>query len=380
MSSRNASWTAPSGQTGAGLLLLGPITVSSLFEALNYSDSSLDLGHLSRDTKETIEAAFGWNDSRQPDWLLLDEDIRPFWICNISRHHMHKLGGDHEAAGKGKDTQGPNHAKFHNKAVVDKWYDGTGINFGSSSPTAKTVMVEPTVLKVQRTTRHVELRAAGEDGGAVANQVMKREESSGQTEKLNHLPKWFHLQVKERLLVVGMLSLGTAFGSLLGSDFADYLGRRVTLMIGTALFLVGVADQLASEHLESLMRGRFETGIAVGVITGVIGVFAFFFLIPCVGILPPPLSCFHLTSWMLSWDRMTRLLGTWPSGIKGYTSLWHHAILGHFGITRGVKSSSSVPSVALDLTTLTFSVSHRKQSFFSTLLAEKCRPRLISFS
>ncbi|KAK4465350.1 high-affinity glucose transporter RGT2, partial [Cladorrhinum samala] len=81
------------------------------------------------------------------------------------------------------------------------------------------------------------------------------------------LPQW------NKLLVVGMLSIGTAFGSLVGSDLADYLGRRVTLIIGTALFLVGVTDELASKHLESLTRGRFETGIAVGVITGVIVVY-----------------------------------------------------------------------------------------------------------
>ncbi|KAK4161363.1 general substrate transporter [Cladorrhinum sp. PSN259] len=101
----------------------------------------------------------------------------------------------------------------------------------------------------------------------------QQETVGGMSEKLNHNPRWFHLPAKEKLLVVGMLSIGTAMGALAGSDLADYLGRRVTLIIGTSLFLAGVADQLASEHLNSLTRGRFETGMAVGIVTVVIVVY-----------------------------------------------------------------------------------------------------------
>ncbi|KAK3986821.1 general substrate transporter, partial [Cladorrhinum sp. PSN332] len=90
---------------------------------------------------------------------------------------------------------------------------------------------------------------------------------------LNHHPRWFHLPAQERLLVVGMLSIGTAVGAIMGGDLSDYLGRRVTLMIGTVVFMFGVSDQLASEHLNSLTRGRFESGIAVGIVTGVIVVY-----------------------------------------------------------------------------------------------------------
>ncbi|KAK4225271.1 hypothetical protein QBC38DRAFT_268602 [Podospora fimiseda] len=231
MVSRNESWTSSSGQQfGAGLPILGPINANNLWEALNYTQSNLDWNHLDIDTQTEIDAAFGWNNSSAPSWLLLDENVRPFWLCHISTHHIHKLGGDHHGdhlqhVREPEDDQDPTNMKSHYRYV---------------------------------------------------SMAINRREEAAKTAaaplpfEFTHHPRWFRLTAKERLLTVGMLSLGTAVGALFGGDISDYLGRRLTLVIGTVIFMIGVADQLASVDLASLTRGRAESGIAVGFITSVI--------------------------------------------------------------------------------------------------------------
>ncbi|KAK4213099.1 general substrate transporter [Rhypophila decipiens] len=83
-------------------------------------------------------------------------------------------------------------------------------------------------------------------------------------------PAWFRLPVKDKSLIVGLLSLGTCVGSLVGSDVADYLGRRIALMGACALFIYGVVNQTVSTHMDMLGRGRVETGVGMGMISTVI--------------------------------------------------------------------------------------------------------------
>ncbi|KAK3389769.1 general substrate transporter [Podospora didyma] len=83
-------------------------------------------------------------------------------------------------------------------------------------------------------------------------------------------PKWFHLPGRAKSLMVGLLSVGTCVGSLLGSDVAGYLGRKTALLIGCVVFTLGIVDQIASVNMDLLGRGRFETGLGMGTISTVI--------------------------------------------------------------------------------------------------------------
>ncbi|KAF8997938.1 hypothetical protein BGZ52_010938, partial [Haplosporangium bisporale] len=71
-------------------------------------------------------------------------------------------------------------------------------------------------------------------------------------------------------LIVSILSAGTFCGSLIAGDLADYFGRRFTIVVGSAVFIVGVALQTASAGLVLLVIGRAVAGVGVGFVSAVI--------------------------------------------------------------------------------------------------------------
>lgn len=71
-------------------------------------------------------------------------------------------------------------------------------------------------------------------------------------------------------LIVSILSAGTFFGALIGGDFADFFGRRTTIIAGCAVFAVGVALQTASHGLGLLVAGRLVAGFGVGFVSAII--------------------------------------------------------------------------------------------------------------
>ena len=56
----------------------------------------------------------------------------------------------------------------------------------------------------------------------------------------------------------------------MAGDFADWLGRRATIIGGCLLFSVGVALQVASHGLGLLVAGRLVAGFGVGFVTAII--------------------------------------------------------------------------------------------------------------
>lgn len=65
-------------------------------------------------------------------------------------------------------------------------------------------------------------------------------------------------------LIVSILSAGTFFGAIMAGDLADMIGRRVTIILGCTVFIVGAALQTASSTLALLVVGRIIAGFGVG--------------------------------------------------------------------------------------------------------------------
>jgi len=66
-------------------------------------------------------------------------------------------------------------------------------------------------------------------------------------------------------LVVSMMSIGTLFGALAGAYTADWVGRRRSLSIGVAVFIVGNIIQItAMSSWVHLMIGRIVAGLGIG--------------------------------------------------------------------------------------------------------------------
>ncbi|KAK0736311.1 hypothetical protein B0T21DRAFT_411497 [Apiosordaria backusii] len=152
----------------------GPISITKLYAEIQPAPSDI------------IAAAFGYNNSEPPPWLLLDRKERPFWT----------------------------------------------------------------------------------EGYRISNSSHRQPDG-----RLPPRPRWFHLPGKDKLKLVGALSLGTFFGSFAGSDLADWVGRRTVLLLGAMCYTVGVLDQYLSNEINWLARGRFEAGVGMGAISAVVVVY-----------------------------------------------------------------------------------------------------------
>jgi len=68
-------------------------------------------------------------------------------------------------------------------------------------------------------------------------------------------------------LIVSILSAGTFFGALTAAPTGDYFGRRLGLVVSTAVFFLGVILQTASTAIPMFVAGRFFAGYGVGMIS-----------------------------------------------------------------------------------------------------------------
>jgi len=78
------------------------------------------------------------------------------------------------------------------------------------------------------------------------------------------------MSATNKSLITSILSAGTFFGALMAGDFADWIGRRLTIILGCAIFLVGVALQTASEGLGLIVAGRLVAGFGVGFVSAIL--------------------------------------------------------------------------------------------------------------
>lgn len=78
------------------------------------------------------------------------------------------------------------------------------------------------------------------------------------------VPQW------QQSLVTSILSAGTFFGAIIAGDVADFIGRRVTIILGCMIFCVGGILQTASTGLGVMVAGRFIAGLGVGFISAIV--------------------------------------------------------------------------------------------------------------
>lgn len=71
----------------------------------------------------------------------------------------------------------------------------------------------------------------------------------------------------ESSLIVSILSAGTLFGALFAAPVADWMGRRIALLVSLCVFTFGVILQTASVAIPLFVAGRFFAGLGVGMVS-----------------------------------------------------------------------------------------------------------------
>jgi len=96
---------------------------------------------------------------------------------------------------------------------------------------------------------------------------------SGFQEMPNYLERYGQLEGGEYKfsntrsgLIVGLLSIGTLIGALVGAPVADYLGRKWSITVWCMILNVGIIVQISSPagHWWQMVVGRWVTGLGVG--------------------------------------------------------------------------------------------------------------------
>lgn len=78
------------------------------------------------------------------------------------------------------------------------------------------------------------------------------------------LPSW------QKSLTTSILSAGTFFGAIIAGDIADFIGRRLTIIGGCFIFIIGCILQTASTGIALMCAGRVVAGAGVGFISAII--------------------------------------------------------------------------------------------------------------
>ncbi len=71
------------------------------------------------------------------------------------------------------------------------------------------------------------------------------------------------VDVNDNQLVISLLFLGLAIGQMLYGPLSDSLGRKPTLYIGLAIYVVGCVMSIVANNLEVMLVGRFLQGFGV---------------------------------------------------------------------------------------------------------------------
>lgn len=80
----------------------------------------------------------------------------------------------------------------------------------------------------------------------------------------------FTMTASQKSLTTSILSAGTFFGAIIAGDLADFIGRRLTIILGCFIFTVGCILEIASTGLGLMVAGRLIAGFGVGFISAII--------------------------------------------------------------------------------------------------------------
>ncbi|KAF2871033.1 high affinity glucose transporter RGT2 [Massariosphaeria phaeospora] len=78
------------------------------------------------------------------------------------------------------------------------------------------------------------------------------------------VPQW------QQSLTTAILSAGTFFGAIIAGDLADFIGRRMTIIAGCGIFVIGGILETASTGLALMVVGRLIAGFGVGFISAIV--------------------------------------------------------------------------------------------------------------
>jgi MFS family permease len=78
------------------------------------------------------------------------------------------------------------------------------------------------------------------------------------------VPSW------QQSLTTSILSAGTFFGAIIAGDLADFIGRRMTIILGCGIFTIGGILETASTGLNVMVAGRLIAGFGVGFISAIV--------------------------------------------------------------------------------------------------------------
>ena len=76
--------------------------------------------------------------------------------------------------------------------------------------------------------------------------------------------KNYALTARDQSLTTSILSAGTFFGAIIAGDVADFIGRRLTIIMGCVIFAIGGILETASTGLGLMVPGRLICGLGVG--------------------------------------------------------------------------------------------------------------------
>lgn len=80
----------------------------------------------------------------------------------------------------------------------------------------------------------------------------------------------FHPNDTQAGLVVSMFTTGAFFGAAFAGPTGDWFGRRLTILMGGVIFMLGGGLQTGAENIAFLYAGRFIAGLGVGFLTMIV--------------------------------------------------------------------------------------------------------------
>lgn len=84
---------------------------------------------------------------------------------------------------------------------------------------------------------------------------------------LIYLTPAFHLTIAQQGVVVSTILIGALLGALSAGQLADKIGRKKTIAVTSALFVLGALMITLSESYEMLLWGRAISGFGVGIVS-----------------------------------------------------------------------------------------------------------------